>query len=521
MPKLSGSLFFALATPALPSAALHSLRERWPAREYLEVFTVLALLTLVSWFVPLNYRALGHVYLLVVILLSLRVGRGPILFAAIASALAWNYFFMPPRLSFSVLHVEDDLMLGTYATAALIGSQLTTRIREQERVDRQRERRVSALYELTRALTAAHTLDEAAAPAVQQADTLFHARTALLLVSPRRRLVAHASSSLTLDDTDQAVADWAWHHAQDAGRFTAVFPSVSALHVPMRCAEVVRGVLALRLLDDAEPSRTERQLMEAFAGQIAQLIERERLRAASEREKLLQESNRLHRTLLDSVSHELKTPLAVLRTAVEKCDTPDAMKRAALVQEMRTATRRLDHLVANLLNQTRLEGGRLEAQMDWCDLRDIIASARRAIGETLAGHRLTLELPSDLPLVLADAPLLEQVLTNLLLNAALHTPADAPIAIGAEVDHAASRLMIAVRDRGPGIPEELADTLFQKFSRGPAARAGGLGLGLSIVKGFMLAQGGGVTVSANPGGGACFTLHLPLVEPAEVPHDER
>jgi two-component system sensor histidine kinase KdpD len=290
-------------------------------------------------------------------------------------------------------------------------------------------------------------------------------------------------------------------------------------------ADQVLGVFAVRLpaeLTDLPP--VQRDLIEGFAAQIALLVEREHLRAASEREKLFAESDRLHRTLLDSVSHELKTPLAVLRSAGAKLDTDDRRKRAGLAVEIRTATSRLDHLVANLLNQTRLESGGLKPELDWCDVRDIVNAGRRLVGDALDGRPFKMEIPADMPLFLTDAPLMEQVLANLLLNAALHTPAGSPIRVGAGLEQRVGqppRIFISVADRGPGIPAELRENLFQKFRRGAAARAGGLGLGLSIVRGFVLSQGGEVMARDNPEGGACFTVYLPYSVHGNVPNDER
>ena len=343
-----------------------------PVREYAEVLGVIAAVTLASWFVPLSYEAFGHIYLFTVIALSLRVGPRPAVAAAIVSAVAWDFVFVPPRLSFSILHFDDVLLLGTYFVVALIGSQLTARVRAQHREQRQRE--------------------------------------------------------------------------------------------------------------------------------------------------LFAESERLHRTLLDSVSHELKTPLAVLRSATEKLDTDDAKKRTNLAGEIRTATHRLEHLVANLLNQTRLESGALRPQLDWCDARDLIAAARRNADDALAGRALKLDIPADLPLFRADAPLMEHALANVLVNAARYTPADSLIRVSAGVE--GSRMFLCVDDNGPGLPPEIAANLFQKFRRGHDARAGGLGLGLSIVRGFMLAQGGEVTAGKSPEGGARFMLYLPYSEHGRVPDDE-
>jgi two-component system sensor histidine kinase KdpD len=347
------------------------------------------------------------------------------------------------------------------------------------------------------------------------------ARTALLLAPTDGRLVPHPAGSLLLAPDELAVAETVRRSGRPAGRFTDVLPTGRVLHLPLRRGNEVVGVFSVNLGDDLRQlSSAQRELLDGFAAQIALLVERESLRAAGEREKILAESDRLHRTLLDSVSHELKTPLSVLRTAAEKLDTDDARKRASLVGEVRTATSRLDHLVANLLNQTRLESGSLQPQPDWCDARDLVASARRAVGEALARHTLRIELPEELPLLRCDAALMEQVLANLLLNAAHHTPPGGVLRVHGGADAVRGQVFMAVSDNGPGIAPELHGSLFQKFSRGPQARAGGLGLGLSIVRGFMLAQGGDVTASRSAEGGACFTVHLPLADPGLVPNDE-
>jgi K+-sensing histidine kinase KdpD len=337
-------------------------------REYAEVAAVISLVTLLGWYVPLNYRAFGDIYLLAVIGISLRVSPGPALLAAVVSGLAWNYVYMPPRLSFSVLKIEDELQLATYFVVALIGSQMAS------------------------------------------------------------------------------------------------------------------------------------------------------LRTASARAKLLAASDRLHRTLLDSVSHELRTPIAVLRSAGEQLTTEDRLKRQRLVAEIGTAVRRLDHLVANLLNQTRLEAGVVRARPDWCDPHDLVAAAIRAAGEPLRTRPPEVRIPDSVPLFYADAALMEQVLANLLINAAVHTPDQGAIRVAAGADQGGRRVWIDVRDEGPGIPLETQRRIFDKFQRGAAAGPGGLGLGLAIVRGFMLAQGGDVSLWSEPGRGSRFVVYLPHVPCEAVPH---
>jgi two-component system, OmpR family, sensor histidine kinase KdpD len=255
----------------------------------------------------------------------------------------------------------------------------------------------------------------------------------------------------------------------------------------------------------------QRDLLDAFARQLAMIVEREHLRAASERERILAESEKLHHTLLESVSHELRTPLAVIAGVSENLPTADAALRESLAVELRTAVRRLNRLVGNLLDQTRLESGALKPLMDWCDAHDLINAAVAGTKDALAGRALDITVSDNMPPVQADFALLEQALANLLLNAAHHTPPGTPVSISAGIESDGKQLFFAVADRGPGLPATMRDELFNKFTRGHNARTGGLGLGLSIVQGFTTAQGGNVTLGDNPAGGALITLHLPHI----------
>ena len=494
--------------------------ERSPAREYGEVFGTLAALTIAAWFVVphAGYLAVGLVYLLAVIALSLRVGRGPVMAAGVASALTWNFLFIPPLFTFVISKFEDGVMFGTYFIVALIAGHLTARIRASERHERMREDRATALFHLTQALSAAGTLDDAVFAALRQADTLFSAQSALLLGNDDHAgLTPHFAGSFTLTDKALGVADWAWRNRKKAGRFTDTLPSAEGFYVPLLREDAAVGVLVVRVPPEATLTLAQRDLIESFATQLALLVEREQLRAVGEREKLLAESDKLHRALLDGVSHELKTPLAVLTGAAETLATADAATRGSLTTEILTATRRLTRLVNNLLDQTRLESGALRPKLDWCDAHDLVTAAIDGVRDSLAGHPFEADVPADLPLFRADAALMEQVIANLLLNAAHHTPAATPIFLTAGVDGRRTQVFFTVADRGPGFPLAMRERLFQKFQRGDAARAGGLGLGLSIIRGFVTAQGGEIVVGENPGGGAVFTVYLPYVPHGKVP----
>lgn len=489
-----------------------------PLREYIEVLAVMAGVTVLGWLIGryVGYVPVGLLYLLATIALSLRVGRWPVLLAGVASALLWNLLFIPPIFTLGIAKFEDGMMFATYFAVALIAGQLTARIRAQERHERWREERATALFRLTQALSAAKSLDEGVFAALRQTDELFQARSALLLGEVTEgALTPHYAGSFTLNEKELGVAEWAWRNRRKAGKFTDTLPLSEGFHLPLVREERALGVLALR--PQTELTLAQRDLAESFATQLALMVESEQLRVAGEREKLLAESEKLHRTLLDAVSHELKTPLAVLHGAAESLRKADDKLRTQLVDEIAMATRRLHRLVDNLLDQTRLESGALRARLDWCDAHDLVNAATEGVRDSLAGHALETAIPGDMPLFRADFALMEQAIANLLLNAAHHTPADTPIFLAAGIDQAKRKVFFTVADRGPGLPPGFKDRLFKKFQRGDAARAGGLGLGLSIIRGFVAAQGGEIVAGDNPGGGAVFTVYLPHIPHGTVP----
>jgi two-component system sensor histidine kinase KdpD len=481
----------------------------------------LAALTLVGqMLVPHSgYLAVGLFYLFAVIILSLRVGRWPVLIAGILSALSWNYLFIPPIYTFAITKLEDGLMFAAYIVVALVAGQLTAKIRAQERNERMREERATALFHLTQALSAASSLDEGAFAALRQADTLFGARCALLLGDTDKNLTSHFASSYSLNEKERGVADWAWRNRKKAGRFTDTLPSAEGFHVPLLREDSSLGVFVVQVPQESSLTLFQRDLVESFAAQLALLVESEQFRDSREREKLLVKSEKLYHTLLDGVSHELKTPLAVLNASAESIQTADNATRVELAGEILTATRRLNRLVNNLLDQTRLESGTLKARLDWCDANDLVNAVVDDLRDSLGGHPFEVFVSQDMPLFRADFALMEHVLGNLLLNAAFHTPPGTPIMLSAGVDAGKQSVYFTVADRGPGLPEAMRGRLYKKFQRGDEAHAGGLGLGLSIVRGFVLAQGGEVVAGENPGGGALFSVSLPW-KPSEPPPAE-
>ena len=490
--------------------------------EYALVGGIIAAVTVASWLIvgPLGYRSVGVLYLLAVIGLSLRVGRGPVLAAGLLSALVWDFVFIPPRFTFVIGSFDDGMLFAATIGVSLVAGQLTSRLRAQSRNERRREERATALFHLTRALAAAKTLDDAVFAALRQIDELFAAQTSLALADEGGDGISpHFSGSYVLDEKERAVAEWVFRNRRVAGRFTDTLPSSVGYYVPLLREAGAVGVLGIRLAPEGTLTLAQRDRVEVFARQLALSVERENLRAAGEHEKLLAESEKLHRVLLDSVSHELRTPLAVIAAVFENIGGADAALRDGLVAEGRTAIARLNRLVKNLLDQTRLESGALQPSRVWCSAHDVVAAARASVGEALGGHPLELAMPDDMPPLFVDFALTEETLANLLLNAAVHTPDGTPIFVTAGPERGGQRVFLTVADRGPGFPAAMRERLFKKFARGDAARAGGLGLGLSIVRGFVSAQGGEVVVGENPGGGAVITIYLPHRQPEAVPRE--
>ena len=468
-----------------------------------------------------GFYALALTYLLAVVVLALFVGRGPVFFAATLSALLWNFFFLPPRYTFYITSFQDGMMFTMYFVVALVLGQLTARIRAQQTAERQREQRATALYLLTRDLAESPDLSQLLAVVIQQVGKTFGATVALSLPDETQTVpvTAYFASSWELSDKEQTVATWAFQHRQAAGRGTDNLPASEGLHLPLVAGTRATGVLSLRFHDATALPPAQRDLLDTFIRQIALVLDRERLRDAETRAKFLAESERMGTMLLNSVSHELRTPLAAissvaggLRAAGELNDS-----QQALTVELDEATQRLNRLVRNLLDLSRLEAGHLRTNADWHDLRDLLRSALQYLGRSLCRHELITDIPLDFPPVNLDAILSEQILVNLLGNAAVHTPPGTKVEFTARAEE--NQLVLRVSDNGPGLPPGDAARWFDRFQRGPDAVAGGTGIGLSLVKGFAEAQGGSVSAENRAGGGAVFTVKLPLTKLPPVPEE--
>ncbi len=461
-------------------------------------------------------QAIGLIELFAVLLIAIYLGRGPALLSALVSALAWNYLFISPRFTFEIANAADVVLLVLYFVIAFSAGNLAARLREQEREARHNAERTLALYTLANETATAANLSDVLATAVAQIEHVFAADVAVLLAhNALLEREAHPASTLAIGANDFAVALWAFQSGQNAGQFTEMQPDASALFIPLRTPARTVGVLCLQLHWVDPPTFEQSVFLETFASQIALAIEREMLDEAARQGLMLRESERLYATLLSSISHELRTPLATITGAAGSLLQPDSIQDAAvrreLVGDIQSAGNRLNRLVENLLDMSRLDSGRLQIKRDWCDVGEVIGVALQQTAALHQGRPVRVSVAAGVPLVQMDFRLIEQVLVNLIDNACSYTPPGAPIAIGAQLTtgDGTTWLQITVSDGGPGVPAEDLQRIFEKFYRISGTAAGGTGLGLSICRGLVEAHGGALTAANAATGGLVMTIVLP------------
>lgn len=461
----------------------------------------------------IGYQAVSLILLFTVLLLSLAIGRGPILLAATVSAVVWNFFFIPPQFTLHIERLEDVLTFVLYFFISLVTGTLTARVRTQQKAVRQREERTIALYALSRELASTVSGDDIIRVAVKNISRVFTADVAVFVPDTTGHLThsSHLASTLQPHEKEFVVANWVFTNGKKAGRFTTTLPFAQARYYPLIAPRGVIGVVAVQTRNATRFVPEQETLLETFLSQTASALERELLNETAKRTLVVAESERLYKTLLNSISHELKTPLAAILGAssslLEHRITYDEKTRYTLAGEIHSAASRLHRLVENMLDMTRLESGVMQLRLDWCDISDLISVVLQRLKQELAQHRVQLSLPSDLPFVRLDFVLMEQAIANILHNAAIYTPAGSIIRISAHMQEQAVILTIA--DNGPGLPVEAHDHIFDKFYRAPGSAAGGTGLGLSITRGFIEAHGGSIVAKNAPDGGTQFIIRLP------------
>ena len=451
--------------------------------------------------------------------MALKFGRGPAALAAFLNVAAFDYFFVPPRLSFAVSDVQYLVTFAVMLVVGLLTGQLMAGLRFQARISSSRERRAQSLFELTRELSAALLASQVAELGEAAVQRNFGGQALVLGTDAADQLLLPAHPP---DGFDASVADWSFRNLQAAGLATSTLSAQSWHYLPLKAPMRIRGVLALR---PAQPRwlliPEQMQQLDTLARQIAIALERVHYVDIAQQAVVQMESERLRNTLLAAISHDVRTPLTALiglAESLQRSTPPLTVPQADMAQAMTQQARQLSALVTNLLDMARLQNGSVSLHSEWQSVEEVVGSAIRAAQPALQGRPVLTDLPADLPLVEFDAVLVERVLVNLLENAAKYGAP--PLEIAARVS--SDSLVIAVRDHGPGLPLSLkgreAD-LFEKFTRGEAESATpGVGLGLAICKAIVDAHRGQITAGNAPDGGALFTLTLPRrTPPAGLP----
>ncbi|HKX12094.1 MAG TPA: DUF4118 domain-containing protein, partial [bacterium] len=435
---------------------------RWPAYLKTALF-ILAVAGLNAFLDPiLGYRAVGFVFLLAVIATGLFVSLGPTLLAATLSSLIWNYFFIPPHFTFYISAPEDLMLFLTYFVAALVTGIFTYRLKRQQRALRQREETSNILYEILKAMTLARGVDAVMEVALTRISELFDAESSVLSADNLQQGGGPAYGSMKVDEKERAVAAWSYEQGKVAGWSTDTLPMSTAMAISLKLGDRKYGVLMFRPRSRRELTPEQENLLFVIANQIAVALAKEDFDEERNRGLLLQESERLHQTLLNSISHELRTPLtAILGAAtalLEKSTSADPEIRREMSEEIVDSVDRLNRVVENLLDMTRLESGMLKPKREWFDLAELISDSLLHLKRPLVKHAVDWRPPERPVYFEGDFHLLEHAFVNLLLNAANYSPPGSTITVRVETEE--GRAKIKIRDQGPGVPDEHQARIF-------------------------------------------------------------
>jgi two-component system sensor histidine kinase KdpD len=471
----------------------------------------------------LGYRAVGFLFLLTVLSISLFLSLGPVLLTAFVSALVWDYFFIPPPGTFHISHPDDVAMCVAYFLAAAITGMLTRRVRQGERMLRLREKRMQVLYSIVQTMTSGRDKPHVLAEVADQLGAILNGECAVIPAGTDTWLEAqpHPARGWLSTEKERAVAQWTFLLGQPAGWSTDTLPLAEAMYVPLKGNTETVGVLGFRPNEKVPLLKEEADLLFSVAQQLAILMERQLFQERTSETERLKASEKLHQTILDSVSHEIRTPLTGIMGAASALQNElivaKAASRTQLTQELVESAERLNRVVANLLDMSRLSSGTLTLKRDWHDVGDLVSVALDGASKALSRHSVKTSLSDHLPLVKIDFQLFEQAFSNLLLNAAAHTPPGTNITIQARLSE--GRVELTVADDGPGIPADSLSRVFEKFYRVPGTGAGGTGTGLAIAKAIVDAHGGTISVQNRPEGGVAFSIRLPVEKQPHVPSE--
>ncbi len=493
-------------------------RTRPKVKEWLFSLGVIGACTGLAFFMTPYFEVvdLAMVYLLGVVIAAGRTDRGPSLFAAFLSVAAFDFFFIPPYYTFAISDVRYFITFIVMFMVAFVISRLTHRVRDQAHSARQREKRTAAMYNLSRKFVHERGIEKLCAIAISHISEVLSSQVVVLVPDERGKLTIPATGQDTfaLDEKEMSVTQWAFDHRQRAGLGTDTLAGARALYIPLVAASKAVGVIGILPRTPQDFFDQEQiHLLESFANQVAMAIDRAMISLEVQQALVKAETETLRNTLLSSVSHDIRTPLAsitgAITTLLQKDVTFGPDQRQELLQTIYEEAEHLNQIIRNVLDMTRLEAGAIKVKKTWQPLEEIVGAVLNRLDERLKGRPVKTSLPEDLPLVSFDPLLIEQVLVNLLDNAIKYTSQETPIELSAYVKD--GEIIVEIEDRGTGIPAGEEEKIFDKFVRG-SAKGGGIGLGLTICRAIITAHGGWIRAENRQGGGAIFRFSLPLGE---------
>ena len=496
-----------------------------PLAPYFYTFAVIAVCTAIGWlmfrrFDPTN---IVMVYLVGVVAVSLRYGRGPSIMASILGVAGFDFCFVEPYYNFAVSDTEYLFTFAVMLATGLIISTLTLRVKAHAEAARQRERRTAALYEMSRDLTALQNSEAILTAVRRHVERDLQAQAAFWLPDESGRLKVQPVGELV--ERKEGVAQWVFEHEEMAGLGTQTLPGADALYLPLMGSRGAVGVLGVQSMEANRPRRPEQvSLLETYAGLIALALERAEFAEQAEQSRIQIETERLRSSLLSAVSHDLRTPLAAIAgassTLVERHDALNNQSRRELAESIYEETERLNRLVGNLLDMTRLEGGAMTIKREWQPFEEIVGVALNRFARPLREYKVVTNVPADLPLLPLDDVLIQQVLMNLLENAVKFSPAGSTIELSAQAK--SGEVTVTVADEGAGFPAGVEQRIFEKFYRADQQQGRtGAGLGLAICRGIVQLHGGRIWAENRRTGGAAIHFVLPIVgEPPSIPAEE-
>jgi two-component system, OmpR family, sensor histidine kinase KdpD len=517
-----------VSTPGVDQAAGYQAVTHWDRYGWATALSAACTLLALEMYSHFELSNLAMIYLLGVTVAGLRLGRGPSALTAILNVASFDFFCVPPRFTFAVSDAQYLVTFAAMLIIALVIATLTANVRQQTRVAGARERRTATLYAMSRELAVTRGIENMASVAIRHVTAVFECKAVVLLPDPSGKLqYPHGEApENAFHHADLAVAQWVADHGRRAGLGSDTLPAAPALYVPLgdeRRAVGVLGVLPNNPRRVLLPEQSH--LLDTFAGQIGLALERARLAEVAEASSLAVERESLRNTLLASISHDLRTPLAVMAgaasTLAERGATLAEESKAELARSIEVKAREMSDLVSNVLDLMRFQSGQVVLRRDWQPLEDLVGAALDRLKERMLDHPVELRLPGDLPPVYVDAGLVVQLFGNLFDNIAKYTPSGTRAWVSATQDGDSVR--VVVEDEGPGFPAGDPAKLFDKFQRGNEEGAVvGAGLGLTICRAIVRAHGGEIEASRRDGRradkgantGARFEFTLPAKEPA-------